>query len=75
MSNNLRYSGPGYIYVFRHPQYNNQIKVGLTKNPIQRQRQLYTTATPFPYRHIASGASTTWTSAKMRHKPRCTTIG
>ena len=43
--------GPGFVYVFRNldPTWYNRIKVGLSVDPIQRTKQLYTTGVPFPF--------------------------
>lgn len=38
----------GYVYILRDHLNNNLIKVGLTKNPINRRRQLYNTSTALP---------------------------
>lgn len=39
----------GYIYVFRDQLNNNLIKVGLSKQPITRIKQLHTTGTALPF--------------------------
>lgn len=36
----------GFIYIFRDPLNNNLIKVGFSKNPFHRLRQLHNTSTP-----------------------------
>lgn len=43
--------GPGFVYVFRNldPTWYNRIKVGLSVDPIERTRQLYTTGVPYPF--------------------------
>lgn len=38
----------GYIYIMRMNENNNMIKVGYSKNPIERRRQLYRTGNPTP---------------------------
>lgn len=38
----------GYVYILRDHLNNNLIKVGLTKNPINRRKQLYNTSTALP---------------------------
>lgn len=42
---------PGFVYVFRNldPTWYNRIKVGLSQDPIERGKQLYTTGVPFPF--------------------------
>lgn len=42
---------PGFVYVLRSldPTWFNRIKVGLSVDPIERGRQLYTTGVPFPF--------------------------
>ena len=42
---------PGFVYVLRSldPTWYNRIKVGLSVDPIERSRQLYTTGVPFPF--------------------------
>lgn len=42
---------PGFVYVFRSldPTWYNRVKVGLSVDPIERTRQLYTTGVPFPF--------------------------
>lgn len=42
---------PGFVYVFRSldPTWYNRIKVGLSVDPFQRGKQLYTTGVPFPF--------------------------
>jgi len=39
---------PGFIYIFRNFLNNNLIKVGLSKDPIARNKQLHTTGTELP---------------------------
>lgn len=39
----------GYVYIFRDQLNNNLIKVGLSKQPITRIKQLHTTATALPF--------------------------
>lgn len=38
----------GFVYIFRHDRLHNEIKVGLSKSPFKRLKQLYTTATATP---------------------------
>lgn len=42
---------PGFVYVFRSldPTWYNRIKVGLSVDPMERTKQLYTTGVPFPF--------------------------
>lgn len=42
---------PGFVYVMRNldPTWYNRIKVGLSLDPIERGRLLYTTGVPFPF--------------------------
>lgn len=39
---------PGFIYIFRDHLNNNLIKVGFTKDPLTRRKQLHTTGTALP---------------------------
>lgn len=38
-----------HVYIMRNPRNDNDIKVGLSINPINRQKQLYRTNTPLPF--------------------------
>lgn len=39
---------PGFIYIFRDCLNNNPIKVGFSKDPLARRKQLHTTGTALP---------------------------
>ncbi|PTT24256.1 GIY-YIG nuclease family protein [Pseudomonas sp. HMWF021] len=39
---------PGFIYIFRDHLNNNLIKVGFSKDPLARRKQLHTTGTALP---------------------------
>ncbi|WP_110457423.1 GIY-YIG nuclease family protein [Shewanella algidipiscicola] len=43
ISNNNDPHGPGFVYVMREPENLNQIKIGLSIDPIRRARELDTT--------------------------------
>lgn len=39
---------PGFIYIFRDQLNNNLIKIGFSKDPLARRKQLHTTGTALP---------------------------
>lgn len=43
-------SGPGYIYIFLNETNPNEIKIGLSIDPIRRVKQLHTSGTALPMR-------------------------
>ena len=51
----------GYLYILRDPIKHNIIKVGFSKNPFKRIKQLYNTSTPLPY-----NLSAIWWVSDMR---------
>ncbi|EGQ7698210.1 TPA: GIY-YIG nuclease family protein [Vibrio parahaemolyticus] len=40
--------GHGYIYLFVNENNPNEIKIGLSQDPIRRRKELHTTSTPLP---------------------------
>jgi hypothetical protein len=46
-----RYTGPGYLYVLRDPLNDNVMKIGLSKDPFARVKQLDRTGNALPLVH------------------------